>query len=187
MIDNFYFDKRRNKYSAHCKSCQNALERDWYKRNKDKKAESCRSYKSLPQTKELIRKNARINSKRRKKEDVIYALKKRTSTTIRNGLVQHCLTKKDKTSTILGCSFRTFANHLNITSPHQLVGMHLDHICPISMAQTEDEAYLLNHYSNFRLIPASENLAKSNSWTPEGAMLHLILLQREWPKPKEVA
>ena len=42
--------------------------------------------------------------------------------------------------------------------------LHLDHVIPISLAQTEDEAILLSHYSNYQLLSADENLAKSNSY-----------------------
>jgi hypothetical protein len=91
--------------------------------------------------------------------------------------------KSKSTNKILGCTGTELLAHLNLTSIDQLANCHLDHICPLSRALTEDEVYKLNHYSNLRIIPAEENLAKSDNWSIAGAMLHLILLGREWPEP----
>ena len=63
-------------------------------------------------------------------------------------------------------------------------GYHLDHICPLDCARTEAEAYRLCHPSNLQWLPRSENLKKSNNWTPAGAALHLKLLRRRWLRPK---
>jgi len=57
---------------------------------------------------------------------------------------------------------------------------HIDHICPLSAAETEDEVLLLNNPINLRWLSASENMKKSARWTEEGARLHLLLLGREW-------
>ena len=40
---------------------------------------------------------------------------------------------------------------------------HVDHIVPISVAQTIDEAKYLNHYTNLRPIWSSDNIKKSNT------------------------
>jgi hypothetical protein len=86
---------------------------------------------------------------------------------------------------IIGCTDTEFLQHLGISSLADLAGNHIDHVCPLSCAKTEEEVYKLNHYSNLRILPAAENLAKSDSWTEAGAMLHLILLGREWIKPSQ--
>jgi hypothetical protein len=39
---------------------------------------------------------------------------------------------------------------------------HIDHIIPISLAKTEDEVYLLCHYTNFQPLWARDNLVKKN-------------------------
>jgi hypothetical protein len=43
----------------------------------------------------------------------------------------------------------------------------IDHIVPLSMAESEDEAIILNHYSNLRPILKKENELKSNMITEE--------------------
>ena len=42
--------------------------------------------------------------------------------------------------------------------------LHIDYVVPISLAETEEEILLLNHYSNLQLLKANENLAKSNRY-----------------------
>ena len=41
-------------------------------------------------------------------------------------------------------------------------GWHIDHITPISLAQTEDEIYKLSHYTNLQPLWWRENILKSN-------------------------
>lgn len=41
---------------------------------------------------------------------------------------------------------------------------HLDHIKPISLAQTEQEVIKLCHYSNFQPLWAKENMSKGNKY-----------------------
>ena len=42
--------------------------------------------------------------------------------------------------------------------------IHIDHIKPISLAKTEEEVYLLNHYTNLQPLWAEENIKKSNKY-----------------------
>ena len=42
--------------------------------------------------------------------------------------------------------------------------LQLDHVIPISLAQTEEEMLLLNHYSNYQLLSADENQSKGNRY-----------------------
>ena len=39
---------------------------------------------------------------------------------------------------------------------------HLDHIYPVSLANTEEEIIKLNHYTNFQPLWAEENIRKRN-------------------------
>jgi hypothetical protein len=42
---------------------------------------------------------------------------------------------------------------------------HLDHITPISWANSEEEIYKLNHYSNFQPLWSIDNLSKGNRYS----------------------
>jgi hypothetical protein len=61
---------------------------------------------------------------------------------------------------------------------------HLDHICPLSQALTENEMILLNNPINLRWIPGKENMSKGASWSREGHLLCLELLSRPWNDKK---
>lgn len=68
--------------------------------------------------------------------------------------------KQDKTNKILGCDWQTFKEHLE-DNPYGFKvedeGLDLDHIIPVSSANTEEEVYALNHYTNFQLLPLEYN------------------------------
>lgn len=75
-------------------------------------------------------------------------------------------TKSKKTEDILKCNFKYFKDHIvkQFTKGMSLdkIGkdIELDHIIPISHAKTEEEIYLLNHWSNFQPLWTSENRKK---------------------------
>jgi hypothetical protein len=76
-------------------------------------------------------------------------------------------TKKSKTSEYLGCTFNEFKTYIeekfieNMSWENRM-DWHLDHIYPISLAETEDELIKLNHYTNFQPLWAVDNLRKGN-------------------------
>jgi hypothetical protein len=77
------------------------------------------------------------------------------------------LSKKSNLVDILGCSFEDFFTHL---SDQFTEGMswdnygewHIDHIRPVSEAETMDDVVSLNHYTNLQPLWAIDNLKKYN-------------------------
>lgn len=69
--------------------------------------------------------------------------------------------KSKSTREIIGIDYKEFQDYLKVECSE---GMHLDHIIPLSWAINEDEIYTLNHYSNFQIITAEENLAKKDTY-----------------------
>ena len=65
--------------------------------------------------------------------------------------------KSKRTEDVLGIDFKEFHSYLGKEYKED---MHLDHIIPQSWAINDEEVYILNHYSNFQIITAEENLAK---------------------------
>jgi hypothetical protein len=64
-------------------------------------------------------------------------------------------------------------------------GWDIDHICPCSQAQNEEELIKLQHYTNLRPMWAIDNRTKNDFKTPEGEDVCQKLLGREWiDKPK---
>lgn len=93
-------------------------------------------------------------------------------TTFVRGIVDN-ITKAKKTTTILDCSFKDFKEHIesqfeswmNWDNYGDVCGSQLekkcswdlDHIIPMSIAKTEEEIYMLNHWSNFQPLCTFEN------------------------------
>ena len=100
----------------------------------------------------------------RKKNDPIFALTKR----LRQGIYRSLRTNKTKCSLdILGCTQEEFKIHIENQftegmSWDRLSEIHIDHIVPISSAQTIEELYKLNHYTNLQPLWAKDNLSKYN-------------------------
>ena len=68
--------------------------------------------------------------------------------------------KNKKSEEILGMTLIEFQQKIGVKKK----GVHLDHIIPLSWANSEEEIYCLNHYSNFQLLDAFENRSKSNRY-----------------------
>jgi len=68
--------------------------------------------------------------------------------------------KNKKSEEILGMTLKEFQQKIGVKKK----GVHLDHIIPLSWANSEEEIYCLNHYSNFQLLDAFENRSKSNRY-----------------------
>ena len=102
-------------------------------------------------------------------EDPIYRL-----TYCIRGLISHSIrkmgfAKKSRTEEILGCSFEEFRIYISskFTEGMSLSNhgkWHIDHIKPISLAKTENDVILLNHYTNLQPLWAEDNLKKGNTY-----------------------
>lgn len=100
--------------------------------------------------------------------DGFFKLKFSIRSLIRNAFNRKFTSKSKKTIEILGCSFEEFKLHLEsqfddkMNWQNQGTYWHMDHIIPISSAETEEEVYRLNHYTNFQPLYWEDNLKKSN-------------------------
>ena len=107
---------------------------------------------------------------KKRMECKLFAMRKRLSIIHRLALRRVGLIKRSSTFTMLGYTPQDLADHLE----RQFVkGMtwdnrhkwHIDHIVPISTAETEADVIALNQLSNLRPIWAKDNLAKSDKRT----------------------
>ena len=100
----------------------------------------------------------------RKKNDPIFALTKR----LRQGIYRSIRGVKLRSSLdILGCTEEKFKIHIESQftegmSWDSLDKIHIDHIIPISSAETLEDVYRLNHYTNLQPLWAKDNLSKYN-------------------------
>lgn len=79
--------------------------------------------------------------------------------------------KKDKTLSIIGCTYDELMTHIEQQFTEGMnwenygyYGWHIDHIIPLSLAETVDDVYKLCHYSNLQPIWWKDNLIKSNKY-----------------------
>ena len=155
----------------------------YYKANADKIKERKKKYDkaNADKIKERKKKYNKANAdkikewrkeyqKNREKNDPIFKLTNRLRSNIRDTFKRACngaYVKKSKTVDILGCDMDFFMRY--ISSKFQK-GMtfenygewHLDHIIPISEANTKEDIIRLNHYTNFQPLWAEDNLTKSD-------------------------
>ena len=98
------------------------------------------------------------NENERLETDSLFKLKKTTRNAVKRYLEG---TKSKRTKEIIGIDYKEFQDYLKVEYTE---GMHLDHIIPLSWSINYEEIYTLNHYSNFQIITAEENLTKSDRY-----------------------
>jgi len=154
------------------------------KKNKEKIKEYNLIYRK--ENKEKINGNFRI----RKETDLLFRLRCRIKCNVITAIKNQGYTKNTKTFNILKCEYNFFMDWLNGKASngytYGIGDLHLDHVIPISLAQTEDEAILLSHYSNYQLLSADENLAKSNSYVNPTNLKRVLNHHPEPNKIKEI-
>jgi hypothetical protein len=73
--------------------------------------------------------------------------------------------KNAKTYEIIGLDAKTFEQWLRDVSrvKPETHNVHIDHVIPISWAQSHDEVLALSHFSNLQWLPHDENIRKRDS------------------------
>jgi hypothetical protein len=136
------------------------------KRSRDKNIEKRRLHNSLYQKNNREKVNLRMVNRR--KNDTIFKLKCLIRSRVWNFLNYNNITKKNGTFDIVGCSPEFLKEYLEQKFTEgmswDLMGqhIHIDHIIPLSSANTEEEIYKLCHYTNLQPLWAEDNLKKSN-------------------------
>jgi hypothetical protein len=64
-----------------------------------------------------------------------------------------------KTCDVLGCSYEFIFKYLDLSNN---IKKEIDHIIPLSWAETEEEVINLGHYSNLQMLDKFNNLSKNN-------------------------
>jgi hypothetical protein len=167
------FGKRKgvnDGYNYVCKTCKNKSARKRYLRDIEKNRKRALDY--YHNNKKHCNTVSKKRRKERKKTDLLYRLKTNTRVLVRHYFVNNGYSKTSKSQEIVGCTWEDFIVHLlsnmDRSSRNDFVSnpshYHLDHIIPISYAKDELDVILLNHYTNFQLLTARENIEKSNKY-----------------------
>jgi hypothetical protein len=179
------YNKTARKYYENNKENLNKNQREYYKNNKEKIKNANKKYieKNKGKKREYLKKYL----KERRKTDFLFRLRGNISANIKESLNKKGYTKRNKTYTILKCEFDFFMNWLNgVASNGYTYGvgdLNLDHVIPISLAETEDEVILLNHYSNYQLLSAHENIVKGNRYVNP---INLKRVLEHHPEPNKI-
>ena len=138
------------------------LNKNWYNLNKEKHKENNKIWTEKNITKIREYYNNRIKEQRKTDplKKLIFNVRTRIYSVLRN---------KTKTSfEIVGCSPEFLKEYIEKQFTEdmswELMGqhIHIDHIIPLSSANTEEEIYKLCHYTNLQPLWAEDNLKKSN-------------------------
>jgi hypothetical protein len=139
------------------------LSKKYYENNKEQRLEYRKKYSENNRDK----RNEYIKNK--KLSNPIFHLSHTIRNRLRNFLRTKNLDKNNKTFEIIGCSPIFLKEHLQKQFTENMSwdnygtnGWHIDHIIPLSSANTEEDLYKLCHYTNLQPLWAKDNLQKSN-------------------------
>lgn len=180
---------KKDGLQCHCRSCVKlyqqenkekiSLKRQQYReKNKKSLREIAKNYRKIlkqyyrdynknyyQENKKRINKQNAIWQKNRMKTHPLYKLKRLVKNRINASLKSNDYIKKQNSLEYLGCNANFYIKYL---SSKFKKGMswenhgewHIDHIIPLSSANTEEELIKLFHYKNTQPLWAKENLKK---------------------------
>jgi hypothetical protein len=192
-LDEFSNDKSsKDGKQFRCKSCckeyrkKNKGKMKEYKQyNKEKIKEYNKEY--YKNNKEKLSDIQKIYCKNRKEIDPLFKLSLNIRSNIGRSLRRNSYSKKTKTYNILKCEYDFFMEWINgiASNGHQygIEDLHLDHVVPVSLAETEEEMLLLSHYSNYQLLSADENFSKGNRYVNP---VNLARVLEHHPNPDKI-
>lgn len=135
---------------------------DWVKQNYDSRIDYIKNWR--------LENNEHIKEYKNNRyiNDPLYKLTHNVRTRVRDFLKSKNIIKNNKTFNIVGCSPEFLKEYLEEKFTKgmswELMGkyIHIDHITPLSSANTEEEIYKLCHYTNLQPLWSEDNLKKSN-------------------------
>jgi len=160
-------DKVKNQhfeYYNNNKSNIKKKRKEWYELNKEKIKNYYKKY----------RKNNKIKIRKyfsnRLKKDYLFKLKNNLRSYIRFSLKRNGFIKNSKTLNILGCTYKEFIIYIESKFESWMswdnygkyngelnYGWDIDHIIPLSNGKTEEEIYVLNHFTNLQPLCSKIN------------------------------
>jgi hypothetical protein len=178
--------KNPNIYRSQCKKCMNSKSNNYYLNNKEKIKEQTKIY--IHKNSEKIKKRRKIyvennpnlfkewyKKNKEHRNNYIKNYNLNPLNKLKNSLrsrINELMNKKynnPKTIDLLGCDYQFFICYIESKfingmswDNYGYYGWHLDHIIPLSLAQTKEELYQLFHYTNLQPLWAKDNLKKNN-------------------------
>lgn len=176
-------------YGSPCKECGRKLSREWIKESNYTHPDPERNRKNQEEwrnnnrerIKDWYNKNRESIVKKQSRRmmeqyhnDPVYRLKSLLRSLVYRALKQNKIGKR--TEEVLGCTFEQAKHHLEKQfskgmSWDNTSEWEIDHIVPLSFAQTEEEAIMLSHYSNLQPLWMVENRRKRDRIREKGKQL----------------
>jgi hypothetical protein len=169
----------KDKLHLQCKECLKEYRINNKQRikeyNKEYKINNKNYYKNYSKeyyenNKEIILKCKRENFNKRMQLEPLFKLSNSIRSTFHKVIKRNGYVKKSKSISILGCSFEEFKiylekqfqpwmnwNNYGKYNGELNYGWDIDHIIPISSANTEDDIIKLNHYTNLQPLCSYTN------------------------------
>jgi hypothetical protein len=140
-----------------------ARQAEWYSKNRERVIRQQIDYANKNKHKVSEYKKSWIKNKM--SNDDLYRFSIMTRCLISNSIRRRGYTKRSRSCVILGCSWSEFSNHIESMFS---IGMswanhgdwEIDHIIPISSAESECDVIRLNHFTNLRPLWKRDNRAK---------------------------
>lgn len=181
-LSEFYYRKDLKEYRNWCKECEKKRTKSFYNDNKEDVLEKQHKFYKENQKMILQRKKeyAKTHKKQlrdyhqkyvfnRRRNDDIFHFKSQVRHLINQSFRRYGKQKKGKTEAIVGCDFETLYNYLLKTFIKNygyewdgIEKVHIDHIIPLAIANTEEEIIKLCHYTNLQLLKENDNLKKND-------------------------
>lgn len=144
------------------------LEREKKEKIKQDEINKKKEYYNSVEYLELKREKQYERWKKRWDNDDLFAMRVRVRNLVRNTFRRYGYKKpQQNTLEILGCDFEKLKHHFESQFKEGMDWSnrgewHIDHIIPLSTAQTKDDLIKLSHYTNLQPLWADENMKKSN-------------------------
>ena len=159
----------------------------YYEANKEKLVAGVRLWlsKRTEAQKEQQRERSKNLEREKCHKDPVHRMLRNFRSSIRKYFRNKGFVKSKKTEEILGCTIQEFRDYIEaqLTGSMTLNNIHLDHIVPAVLGETEEEIIALNHYSNFRpLLPRDNQMKKDrlilDIISPENKIRYKEIIER---------
>jgi hypothetical protein len=168
MVNKKYRDNNKTKIKLNSKEFR---QKNDEKIKQEKKKYYTKNKKQINLKHKIYRENNREKrneyQKNRKLNDPIFKLNHTIRNRMRSFLLTKNITKKNKTFNIVGCTPVELKEHLEKQFADGMSWdnqgkWHIDHIIPMSSANTEEEVLKLCHYTNLQPLWGIDNLKKGS-------------------------
>ena len=142
-----------------------AASNKWTKANPDSKRRTVKKW--ADSNRETLNKSRAKRAVERRKTDPIFAMREVARTRIRHALNNKGFKRQAKTAIMVGCSWLKLKSHIEsqFVDGMSWENRHLwevDHIIPMSSANTQEEIIKLSHFSNLQPLWKEDNRSKSD-------------------------